>query len=45
MEALRVMGFTVNTLYRDLIAFLTPIVLMQSDDAMDLCRTVLLLAT
>jgi len=35
MELRKVMGFTVNTVYRDLIAFLTPIVLMQSDDAMD----------
>jgi len=35
MQVRRVMGFTVNTLYRDLIAFLVPIVLMQSDDAMD----------
>jgi len=35
MQVRRVMGFTVNTVYRDLIAFLTPIVLMQSDDAMD----------
>jgi len=35
MYCRRFMGFTVNTVYRDLIAFLTPIVLMQSDDAMD----------
>jgi len=35
MELRKVMGFIVNTIYRDLIAFLTPIVLMQSDDAMD----------
>merc|ERR1712204_3926 len=28
-------GLHLNTIYRDLIAFLTPIVLMQSDDAMD----------
>jgi len=35
MELRKVMGFTVNTIYRDLIAFLTPIVLMQSEDAMD----------
>jgi len=35
MQVRRVMGYTVNTLYRDLVAFLTPIVLMQSDDEMD----------
>jgi len=35
MEVRNVMGFIVNTIYRDFIAFLTPIVLMQSEGAMD----------
>jgi len=30
-----VMGFLVNTLFRDLLAFLTPLLLMQSEDAKD----------
>jgi len=35
LEIRAVLGFVVNTVYRDLIAFLTPIVLMQSNNAMD----------
>lgn len=41
MRLRMVMGFTVNTILRDLIAFLTPIVLMQSDDAMDFVQNCL----
>merc|ERR1712204_75671 len=38
VELRKVMGFTVETIYRYLIAFLTPLVLMQSADAMDLVQ-------